>query len=229
MIHTICRLNVVPYLISSVSNDIHFIFGTKHMYDVSYSWTYFKKKTHYRYLYLRSMSFSQILKSAFNSQIYVLFKCSNWHKNCLEASTAQPSEFSTFNTVQCTIRFCFQICFFKRDAAELFWRRNACQSHWMYAWNFDVLHSFEITCNANDVQTWPTSIMWQGKSAYKSLLWKWRRIDSYESVIDLKIGKGGPWFDIMTSVDADLMSGRRFERGRWSESLICIGHIQNSI
>ena len=34
--------------------------------------------------------------------------------------------------------------------------------------------------------------------------------------------KIGPWFEIMTLVDADLRSGRRLETGRRSESIIYI-------
>jgi hypothetical protein len=34
--------------------------------------------------------------------------------------------------------------------------------------------------------------------------------------------KIGPWFEKMTSVDADLRSGRRLETGRRSESIIFI-------
>ena len=40
--------------------------------------------------------------------------------------------------------------------------------------------------------------------------------------------KIGPWFEIMTSVDADLRSGRRLEIGRRSESIIYI-YIQYNI
>jgi hypothetical protein len=36
--------------------------------------------------------------------------------------------------------------------------------HLIYAWNFDILLSFDIICNADDVQTEPTSFMLQGKS-----------------------------------------------------------------
>ena len=41
-----------------------------------------------------------------------------------------------------------------------------------------------------DVQTWPTYIMWQGNSTYRSSHWKGRRFDSNISAIDLIIWKG---------------------------------------
>jgi hypothetical protein len=34
-----------------------------------------------------------------------------------------------------------------------FCRRNVGQEHLIYAWNFDMLHSFDIICNTDDVQT----------------------------------------------------------------------------
>ena len=67
--------------------------------------------------------------------------------------------------------------------------------------------------------------MWQGNSTYISSHWKGRRFDSNKSTIDLRISKG-PWFEIMTYVDADLRSGRRLETGRRSES---IRYILNNI
>jgi len=120
-------------------------------------------------------------------------------------------EFWTFNTIQCRIILCFQTCLNKRVSDELYCRRNTGQAHWIYAWNFDILHSFDTMCNA-DVQTWPTSIMWQDKSTYISSLWKGHRFNSNKSALDLRIWKGwwfennlkGPWFEIMTSVDVDL-------------------------
>jgi hypothetical protein len=71
---------------------------------------------------------------------------------------------------------------------------------------------------ADDIQTWPTSITWPGNSTYISSHWKERRFDSHKLTIDLIIWKG-PWFEIMTSVDADLRSGHRLETGRRSESM----------
>jgi hypothetical protein len=64
----------------------------------------------------------------------------------------------TVDVIQCRIIFCFQTCLNKRVADELFCRRNVGQAHWIYAWKFDILHSFDIICNT-DVQTWPTSII----------------------------------------------------------------------
>ena len=78
---------------------------------------------------------------------------------------------------------------------------------------------------ADEIQTWPTSITWQGNSIYISSHWTERRFDSNKSTIDLIIWKG-PWLAIMTSVDADLRSGRRWETGRRSES---IRYILNNI
>ena len=92
-------------------------------------------------------------------------------------------------------------------------RRNAGHVHWIYVWNFDVLHSFDVICNADDVQTWPTFIMWQGKSTHRSSFWKGRWFDSNKSAIDLRIWKeclfentlksDHDLFEIMTSVDVD--------------------------
>ena len=78
---------------------------------------------------------------------------------------------------------------------------------------------------ADDVQTWPTSITWQGNSICISSHWTERRFDSNKSTIDLIIWKA-PWLEITTSVDADLRSGRRWETGRRSES---IRYILNNI
>ena len=78
---------------------------------------------------------------------------------------------------------------------------------------------------ADDVQTWPTSITWQGNSICISSHWTERRFDSNKSTIDLIIWKA-PWLAIMTSVDADLSSGRRWKTGRRSES---IRYILNNI
>jgi len=113
----------------------------------------------------------------------------------------------TFNAIQCRIRFCFQTCLNKRVTNELFCRRNEGQAHWSYAWNFDVLHSFDIICNADDVQSWPTSIMWQGKSTYRSSLWKGHRFD--KSAIDLRIWKGHRFRNTLKS-DCDLRSWRQW-------------------
>jgi hypothetical protein len=73
----------------------------------------------------------------------------------------------------------------------------------MYAWNFDALHSFNIICNADDVQTWPTSIMWQGRSTYRSSLWKRRRFNSNKSAIFMRIWKGCRFENTLKS-DRDL-------------------------
>ena len=55
--------------------------------------------------------------------------------------------------------------------------------------------------------------------------WKGRQFDSKKSTIDLRIWKG-PWFEIMTSVDANLRSGCRLETGSRSKS---IRYILNNI
>jgi hypothetical protein len=62
-------------------------------------------------------------------------------------------EFWIFNAIQCRTSFCFQICLNKRVSGEYFCRRNTGQVLWIYAWNFDLLHSFDIKCNADDAQT----------------------------------------------------------------------------
>jgi hypothetical protein len=49
-------------------------------------------------------------------------------------------------------------------------------------------------------------------------LWSCKRAYIYKSLERTPIWeylKIGPWFEIMTSVDADLRSGRRLETGRW--------------
>ena len=97
----------------------------------------------------------------------------------------------TFSVIQCHIRICFQTCLNKRVADEFFCRRNAGQAHLIYAGNFDVLHSFDIICNADNVQTWPTSIMWQGTSTS-----------------DLSSEKD---FDLISAIDLRIWKGRRFE------------------
>ena len=97
----------------------------------------------------------------------------------------------TFSVIQCHIRICFQTCLNKRVADEFFCRRNAGQAHWIYARNFDVLHSFDITYNADNVETWPTSIMWQGTSTS-----------------DLSSEKD---FDLISAIDLRIWKGRRFE------------------
>ena len=98
------------------------------------------------------------------------------------------------------LNFAFKLLFNKMIANELFCRWKVGQAHWIYDWNFDILHSFEIICNA-DIQTWPTSIMWQGKSCrtYRSSLWKRRRFHSNKSVIDLRIWKGRRFENILKS------------------------------
>jgi hypothetical protein len=56
-------------------------------------------------------------------------------------------------------------------------------------------------------------------------LWSCKQDYRYESLKRTPIWeypKIGPWFEIMTSVDADLKSGRRFQTGRRSESIIYI-------
>jgi hypothetical protein len=57
-------------------------------------------------------------------------------------------------------------------------------------------------------------------------LWACKRAYRYESLERTPISeypKIGPWFEIMTSVDADLRSGRRLETGRRSESITYTG------
>ena len=56
--------------------------------------------------------------------------------------------------------------------------------------------------------------LWSCKQAY--------RYESLERTPIWEYPKIGPWFEIMTSVDADLRSGRRLETGRRSESIIYI-------
>ena len=56
-------------------------------------------------------------------------------------------------------------------------------------------------------------------------LWSYKWAYGYESLERMPIWeypKIGPWFEIMTSVDTDLRSGRWLETGRWSESIIYI-------
>ena len=115
--------------------------------------------------------------------------------------------------------FAFKLVFIRGSLMSFFFRLNGDQAHWIYAWNFDALHSFDIICNADDVQTWPTSIMWQGKSTNRSSLSKGRPFDSNESTIVLRIG---PWFEIMTSMDANLRIGRWLETECRSQSMIYI-------
>jgi hypothetical protein len=79
------------------------------------------------------------------------------------------------------------------------------QAHQIYFCNFDVLHSFDIIWNADDVQSWPTSIMWQGKSRYRSSLWKGCWFDRNKSAIDLRIP-----LNQTVNLDNDVR-GRRFE------------------
>jgi hypothetical protein len=60
---------------------------------------------------------------------------------------------------------------------------------------------------------------------FEGKLWSCKRAYRYESLERTTIWeypKIGPWFEIMTSVDADLRSGRRLETGRQSESIIYI-------
>jgi hypothetical protein len=115
--------------------------------------------------------------------------------------------------------FAFKLVLIRWSLMSFFFRLNGDQAHWIYAWIFDALHAFDIICNADNVQTWPTSIMWQGKSTNRFSLSKGRRFDSNESAIDLIIG---PWFEIMTSMDANLRIGRWLETGCRSESIIYI-------
>ena len=56
--------------------------------------------------------------------------------------------------------------------------------------------------------------LWSCKWAY--------RYESLERMPIWEYPKIGPWFEIMTSVDADLRSERRLETGRRSESIIYI-------
>jgi hypothetical protein len=56
-------------------------------------------------------------------------------------------------------------------------------------------------------------------------LWSCKQAYGYASLERMPIWeypKIGPWFEKMTSVDADLRSGRRLETGRRSESIIFI-------
>jgi hypothetical protein len=54
--------------------------------------------------------------------------------------------------------------------------------------------------------------LWSCKQAYGYASLEWMPIWEYPKI--------GPWFEKMTSVDADLRSGRRLETGRRSESII---------
>ena len=115
------------------------------------------------------MQFEKSLKSLISiyDTILMILISEKMHKK--NHSLLNLFEFWTFDAIQCRIRFCFQTYLNKRVADELSRRRNAGQEHWIYAWNFYVLHSFDIIrSDADDVQTGPTSIMWQSNSTYRS-------------------------------------------------------------
>jgi len=60
------------------------------------------------------------------------------------------------------------------------------ENHWPAVSHWQTLL---LNVVSDNVQTWPTSIIWQDKSTYSSSLWKGRRFDSNKSAIDLRIGK----------------------------------------
>ena len=68
-------------------------------------------------------------------------------------------EFCIFNAIQCRTSFCFQTCLNKGVAGEVFFvdETQIRRFEFMH-WNFDFLHSFDITkmymqINADDAQT----------------------------------------------------------------------------
>ena len=129
-------------------------------------------------------------------------------KICIKTAWKHPLlnhfQYWNFKAIQCRIRFYFQTCLDKRFSDELFCRWNTGSG----TMNLCLEHSFNIICNADYVQTWPTSIMWQSKSTYRSSLWKGLRFDSNKLAIDLRIWEGCRFENTLKS-DHDLRSWRQ--------------------